>query len=138
VPQGQLLADRVRLGRAAVLERCCKSSVHLGLTGDAIGVEAIALALMASSSLLCSSVRRHVANVEEQVDEMDGQRATESRGILNSPLRYVAELAAPSHGTCVALGRVGKMLFVDHPTPVVQRARTERGSMRVDTDHKGR
>src|SRR5690606_13502366 len=102
------------------LERARELWVRLGLLGDAVRVDDVALALVAASSTTSGAVRPHVTDIEAVVDEKPAEVAPEARRVLDTPPLHGAVVVGPCNRFGVAgdvvvevLGRHDRTAFVE-------------------------
>ena len=82
-------------GRRGVLERVRQPVVGLGLGGDPMRVEPVALAFVTATLAERRLVRRDVADVEVALDEELGEVPAETAGSFDAPTVRSAQRAEP-------------------------------------------
>ena len=135
VPQGELLAGVVGAGVAGgALERCWELWVGERLSGDAVGVQGVGLALVATAAPLGGAVGADIADVMAGVAQVGRGVPAKAAGTLDAPAGDRTEAGRPRLQGAMPLARDVEVRLCHPPAPAVQDRRGQGALVWVDPD----
>jgi hypothetical protein len=135
VPQRHSCVHRVLAGRLSSFERVGQLGVRLGLGGDTVRVQKIALALVAATSSSRGSVRGDIAYIVTGVDQELAEVPAQARRALDTPTVDRAKRAGPPDQLGEASRGHGEVLVPNGGSATVENSRGQGLSVRVGTHH---